>query len=233
MRTVCFVLGTYNRRAMLENALRSIHHAAHGVKYDIAVVDGGSTDGSREWLARQKDVVLICQTGPLTGAVPAFNLGFGHAVDAGYDYVFHFNDDAEIVTENSIMRAITMMDDDQSIGEVAFELDLRGSYNFEFINGYIYANFGLVRTKAGIQAAQAQGDPHGRLWWNPIYKTYGGDSEFGIWLWKTGWKVHGGHGLRVHDLNAQDELRKGNDCSNPNRKDSEIFWDRWRGWTGP
>jgi glycosyltransferase involved in cell wall biosynthesis len=192
------------------------------------VVDGGSTDGSRAWLAAQPDVVLIGQRGPLTGAVKAFNLGFGYAVTNGFQYVAHLNDDAEIVaTENALEDTVHQLDRNPQIGAIAFAYNLYGEYAFSYVNGRLYSNFGVIRAWAGMEVAAAQGDPTGRNWWNPIYRTYGADSEFGVWLHKLGWQVVDSE-HRVNDLNVQDELRKLNGCDDPDRPDTKLFWRRWR-----
>lgn len=224
------VFGTFNRFPLLKKAIASVRQAVVSCgEYEIVVVDGGSTDGSREWLREQPCVKLIEQEGPLTGAVAAFNLGFGYCVDAGYDYVCHLNDDAEIITDDGIGRAIGVMIADQQVGEVAFEIDLRGDWAFEYINGVPYANFGVVRRDVGMAVARAQGDETGRNWWNPIYRTYGADTEFGVWVWKLGFRVFEGQGIRVHDANELDELRKGNAGGDGNKNgDSDLFWSRWK-----
>lgn len=226
-KSVAIVFGTFNRKALLERAVASVRTRTGPHPYQIVVVDGGSTDGSLAWLAEQPDVHTIRQEGPLTGAVIAFNLGFGYAVDEGFDYVMHLNDDAELV-RGSIAEAIGIMERDPKVGEVAFEFDLRGGWGFETVNGAIYANFGVIAREAGMAVARIQGDPTGRAWWNPIYRTYGADSEFGVWLWKLGYRVHPGIGLRVHDANELDELREKNLANDPDRPDSRLFWSRWR-----
>lgn len=223
---VAVVLGTYNRIDHLREAIDSVRLNA-GVTHHFIVVDGGSADGSRRWLADQQDVTLVGQRGPLTGAVAAFNLGFALAVERGYDYVFHFNDDAALVTPGGLGGAMRMMESDSGVGAVAFEHDFRGLWGFENIHGYIYPNFGLVRREAGIQVAAAQGDETGRAWWNPIYHTYAADSEFGCWLHRMGWKVSAAIGLRVRDAKCDDMLRKLNRGDDPDRPDSKLFWSRW------
>lgn len=224
---VAIVFGTYNRLSYLQRACASVRMAAGGTDVTMVVVDGGSTDGSRAWLADQADVVLIGQRGPLTGATRAFNLGFGYAVDAGFPFIGHFNDDAEFVTPGMLEDAVRRLEADASLGEVAFEFDLRGGWAFEEVHGRTYANFGLVRREAGMEVAKRQGDASGRNWWNPIYRTYGADCEFGCWLWHMGKGVLPAHGLRVHDCGAQDVLRIHNEAGNPNRHDSQLFWRRW------
>jgi len=226
---VVVVLGTYNRLSFLKDAICSARRAIGGLTYKIVVVDGGSVDGSQKWLHEQPDVHLIEQSGPLTGAVVAFNLGFGYAVDVGSEFVMHINDDCIIEGVNAIRIAADMLVANPSAGAVAFQFDLRGPWVHEFVHSYVYVNFGLIRTRAGKQVAIKQGDPTGRKWWNPIYYTYGADSEFGVWLHHLGWGVIPSSELRVHDRagETQDELRELNQANNPARPDSTLFWKRW------
>jgi glycosyltransferase involved in cell wall biosynthesis len=221
------VLGTYNRRAMLERAIASAHSAAGKIPITIVVVDGGSVDGSQEWLRSQSNVVLIEQQLPLTGAVRAFNLGFGYAVDQGFPFVVHFNDDAEFVTDAAIEKAVGILQSKPRVGEVAFEFDLRGPWGFDSIHNRWYANFGIIRREVGMDVARRQGDPTGRAWWNPIYRTYGADAELGCWIWAMGLEIERGFGLRVHDCCANDDLRQINEGHNPHRTDSRLFAQRW------
>lgn len=228
---IAIVYGTFNRFELLKAAAASVRLASRGLGHsgtvDQIIVDGGSTDGSREWLEQQPDVVLIEQELPLTGAVRAFNLGFAYAVEHGYDYVGHHNDDAQILTEGAFVGAIAMMDLDPKIGEVAFAFDLYrpGDFKLAHVNGKLYANYGLIRREAGMAVAREQGDPDGKAWWNPIYRTYGADTEFGVQLWRLGWRVEGARNIRVRDLNAQDDMRKLNEGD---YADSKLFWSRWR-----
>lgn len=224
---LCVVFGTYNRLSFLQKAVASVREHA-GMPVDFIIVDGGSKDGSIEWLDEQDDVDLIRQEGPLTGAVIAFNLGFARAVEAEYPFVFHFNDDAELVTPGALVGAVEVMKAQPELGAVAFEFDLRGSWGFELVHGMTYPNFGVIRREAGMEVARAQGDPEGKKWWNPIYRTYGADTELGMWLYRLGWSVLPAVGWRVHDCGAQDELRELNLSYNPNREDSRLFWTRWR-----
>ena len=225
--SLAVVLGSFNRLASLRTSLDSVRRCA-GMPFTFIVVDGGSTDGTREYLASQPDVVLIGQRGPLTGAVRAFNLGFAYAVDEGFEFIGHFNDDAACQTEGMWARAVQMLEDDPSAAAVAFEIDLWNRWGFDNVHGKVYTNFGVYRAGASKAIACAQGDPTGRAFWNPIYRTYGADSEHGAWAWKLGYHVIAAKGLRVHDLQVKDAMREANEAGGPAvRPDSILFRQRW------
>ena len=59
--TISIVLGSYNRKSFIKNALKTIRENYISVPYEIIVIDGGSTDGSISYLAKQKDLILILQ----------------------------------------------------------------------------------------------------------------------------------------------------------------------------
>lgn len=226
MNRIAIVLGTYNRLPCLQGLVTSVRDKAGTDEYDLIIVDGGSIDGSWEWLKEQPDVIPVPEEGGLQGAVHAFNLGFAIAVERKYPYIVHLNDDAELATDGMLVAARKIIDEHPMVGEVAFEFDLRGPYGFDQWNGKILANFGMVRREAGMEVARRQGDPTGRLWWNSrYYKTYGGDSEFSCFMHALGWEIFPGRNLRVHDLNAQDGLR---DRNSVNQTDTQKFFERWQ-----
>jgi len=225
---IIVVLGTYNRLGALKEAIGSIRETLKDHLDMIAISDGGSKDGTREWLLEQrKDIASFFFEGPLTGAVKAFNQGFAWAVCQGAPYVMHFNDDA--ILEGDIEDALDVLDNSPSVGEVAFAFDLwtPGSFHHDHINGVPYANYGLIRREAGIAVAKAQGDDQGLNWWDPSYFTYAADTQFGVWLWKLGYRVHSIDSVRVRDLRIDDALRA-NNSGERREADSKLFWSRWR-----
>jgi glycosyltransferase involved in cell wall biosynthesis len=58
---ISVVLGAYNRYWFLKRAIASIRQELIGIPHEIIVVDGGSTDGSLNWLIKQKDIISIVQ----------------------------------------------------------------------------------------------------------------------------------------------------------------------------
>lgn len=58
---ISVVLGSLNRSDLLRIVIDSVRRELDGLRGEIIVVDGGSTDGSVEWLIRQQDVITIIQ----------------------------------------------------------------------------------------------------------------------------------------------------------------------------
>jgi glycosyltransferase involved in cell wall biosynthesis len=58
---VSIVMGAYNRLEFLKLAIESAREETKHIPHEILVVDGGSDDGSLEWLMAQKDIVTIIQ----------------------------------------------------------------------------------------------------------------------------------------------------------------------------
>ncbi len=122
---------------------------------EVIVVDGGSTDGTREWLAGRSDLRVILEP-RREGAVKAFNKGFRAA--AGH-YVMWLNDDA-FPLPGSVEAAVGMIErpDLAGVGLIAFyhnwhnernvldRIEHDGqTYELCHVRGYPYANFGLIR----------------------------------------------------------------------------------------
>ncbi|TAL70785.1 MAG: glycosyltransferase [Bacteroidetes bacterium] len=60
---VSVVLGSYNRLKFLKYTVQSIRNEMKDADFphEIIVIDGGSNDGSLEWLMKQKDIITIVQ----------------------------------------------------------------------------------------------------------------------------------------------------------------------------
>lgn len=58
---VSIVLGAYNRLEFIKIVIQNAREEVKNIPHEIIVVDGGSTDGSLEWLVTQKDIITIAQ----------------------------------------------------------------------------------------------------------------------------------------------------------------------------
>jgi glycosyltransferase involved in cell wall biosynthesis len=229
---VAVVMATYNRLGLLQKAIASTRRSVGDLGYVIVVVDGGSDDGTREWLVKQPDVQSIWQELPLTGAVKAYNLGFEHAVGTEAPFICIINDDDQFIAHNGayeIAEAVDQMLVDRSIGGVTFETDLRGEWDCERWRDKSYCNKGVVRRSALMASARAQGDPEGCRFWSTEWKTYAADTQAGLLIWKLGWSIVEGKGLRVRD-NARDggdAMRKANVDDYVKGGTAKVFTQRW------
>ncbi len=151
---VSIVVPTYNRLSLLQRCVDKIRLTVRQAR-EIIVIDGTSTDGTRDWLAKQPDLKVILEP-RREGAVAAFNRGFRAATG---HYVMWLNDDA-FPLPGSVEAAIGLLErpDLESVGMVAFyhnwhsdrnvldRIDHEGeSYEICHVRGHPYANFGLLR----------------------------------------------------------------------------------------
>jgi len=74
---ISIVTPVFNSVRWIELCLQSVRHALQGQSYEHIVVDGGSTDGTLEYLRQQKDILLI--PGPDKGMYDALNKGMATA----------------------------------------------------------------------------------------------------------------------------------------------------------
>lgn len=210
---ISVVTGTFNRLSALSAMITSARRAAVCLKIEFVIVDGGSTDGTLDYLRAQSDVKLI-EHGELRGAIKAFCEG---ARAAKGDYVILANDDVQF-HEQSILRAFVHLESTSTVGAVAF-MDNRpivegGSTDYKAQmqvaldpngNGCSvpYAQVGMFRRWLGDMCG----------WWgidDPIMsqaRTYGGDNYLSSRIWEHGYTVDVVKGAIVHDYILLDALR--------------------------
>jgi GT2 family glycosyltransferase len=159
---VSVVLGTYQRRHFLEAVLETIRAELEGISHQIIIVDGGSTDGTIDFLLKQKDVILIVQQniGQWKGS-PVIKRSWGYFMNLGFrassgKYICMLSDDC-LVIPGAIKNGIKFFDKQLSmgikLGSVAFywrnwpeEIDYRVGItwgNNMFVNHGLYLNSAL------------------------------------------------------------------------------------------
>ena len=74
---ISIITPVFNSVRWIELCLQSVRHALQGQSYEHIIVDGGSTDGTLEYLKQQKDICLI--PGPDKGMYDALNKGMAAA----------------------------------------------------------------------------------------------------------------------------------------------------------
>ncbi len=225
-RIVSIVVPTFNRLERLErcidNIRRNVVHAS-----EVIVVDGGSTDGTRDWLSRQSDLGVILEPWR-EGAVRAFNKGFRAATG---HYLMWLNDDAYPLP-GSVEAAVAMIEgpDPADIGIVAFyhnwhsernvldRVERDGeTYELCHIRGYPYANFGLIRRSLLEKVGYA----------DERYYFFGFDPDLSLKVQlEEGLGVIGCRSALIHHDEFHDE-RKQDDLAVGEEDNAKLFakWD--------
>ncbi|WP_048745176.1 methyltransferase domain-containing protein [Paenibacillus sp. P22] len=107
------VMLTFNQLEYTKQCIESIRSYTEPNTYELIIVDNGSTDGSREWLAEQEDIRLLLNEE---------NVGFpkgcnqGISMSAG-EQILLLNNDV-VVTTNWLSNMLTCLYSDNSIGAV-------------------------------------------------------------------------------------------------------------------
>lgn len=199
---VSIVVPTFNRLKHLKRCIDEIRHNVTSPN-EVIVIDGGSTDGTREWLVTREDLRIILES-RREGAVKAFNKGFRAATGR---YVMWLNDDAYPLP-GSVEAAIAMIErpDLSDVGLVAFyhnwhnernvldRVEHEGqTYELCHVRGYPYANFGLIRRSLLERIGFA----------DERYYFFGFDPDLSL-------KVQLGEGLKV--IGCRDALIRHEEC---------------------
>lgn len=237
---VSFVTGTYNRITSLQRLFASIRaQILPGIEYEFVVCDGGSTDGTLEWLRQQPDTVPI-EDGELKGAISAFTRA---AFTARGKYVMLLNDDVE-VKPGAILPAIVHLENTPSCGAVAYK-DNRPIPPYYDTSVYktlrmpaivkgkqdyvIYAQVGMFRKWLGDKVHWWMGE-HDEM---AGARTYGGDNCLSAHIWRYGYSVDEVEACIVHDYVIEDELRKLIRDSGQSNDDSMYYYNQWpKEWQG-
>ena len=86
----------YNGRGHLERCLPSLERVAYPGPFDVTVIDNGSTDGSREFIARRHPRVRVLPLGANLGFAAAYNIAIRQATA---DVVVLLNNDTRVQPE--------------------------------------------------------------------------------------------------------------------------------------
>jgi GT2 family glycosyltransferase len=221
-RIVSIVIPTFNRFDRLQRCIDRIEQNVSSPS-EVIVVDGGSTDGTRDWLARRRDLRVILEP-EREGAVRAFNKGFRAATG---HYVMWLNDDAYPLP-GAVGAAVAMIERPElaDVGVVAFYHNWHSernvldrvkhngeTYELCHVRGYPYANFGLLRRELLKQVGFA----------DERYYFFGFDPDLSLKVqFEAGLKVIGCRQALIHHEEHHDE-RKVADLTIGQEDNAKLF----------
>jgi GT2 family glycosyltransferase len=224
--TVSIVIATYRRLGWLKRCLGQVARNVH-ITHELIVVDGGSDDGTPEWVAAQPDVRLHVER-ERGGCCRAYNIGFRLARG---EYVMWLNDDAYPLP-GAVENAIRLLErsDMHDVGVAAFyhtasdlwnelhavEHDGR-RYSVLHVRGYPYANFGLLRRALLEQVGYLDEGYHFCAW----------DPDLSLKVQRQmGLKVLGVPDALIYHEEHVDERKEG-DAGEIRRRDNERLFAKW------
>lgn len=227
---VSIVMGSFNRKWYLQQTVACLRHELKSVGGEIIIVEGGSTDGSVEWLAHQKDVVLILQhnKGAWQGQ-PLERRTWGGFMNLGFKcarnkYVLMVSDDV-ILEAGALAKGVqefeVALTSGEKLGALAFpwlEWPIQQKLWVRKVFGQVYVNHGLFLR----QALEEVG------WIDENYQFYFGDFDLCMKLRGKGYKISVAHNaLAMHNYHANTFLRKSN--TSLSQHDADKLLKKWSG----
>ena len=126
---VFVVIVTFNRIELLK---RSIESVRANQPFGIIVINNGSTDGTKEWLDSQPDLIVIHQKN--VGGSGGFYTGIKHAYNMGADWIWCMDDD--VFPRTDCLKNLLNNTTDKNIGILAPRRIMDGKIFCHDFQGY-------------------------------------------------------------------------------------------------
>ena len=157
------LVGTYNRLELLKKVIDSIHTQTQ-CPHEVIVIDGGSTDGTIEYLRSRHDITPVFQ-GKLLGASRAYNEVW-RQVEC--KYTCWLSDDTELAN-GGLDLAVQLLENDPEIGMVGLKTkDVVGPWTDLPYTGAL-SEYGILNCNHGVLSMELLRSVG---YFNQDYKTY-------------------------------------------------------------
>jgi glycosyltransferase involved in cell wall biosynthesis len=227
---ISIVIGTFNRKQMLINCIKSIRSNGITVPYETIVIDGGSEDGTTDWLSDQQDILTIIHHNRVSkdGHI-LMKRSWGYFMNLGFrsaegKYICMLSDDL-YVHPDAIMSGYNLLeaDNDQALGACAFPFrDCFISEQF-----FIYKAF---QDKTLVNHGMYRGQLLANLGWidEENYQFYLADTDLSLKIWNRGYQIAvSWNSLVDHFRFDFDPKRAENLALSQESQDSERFKQIW------
>ena len=189
---VSVVLGTYNRLSFLKLTIASIRQelAALNCGSEIIIVDGGSTDGTLAWLAKQKDIITIIQHNRGVWRDKKIERhSWGYFMNLGFKcaqgkYICMLSDDCLVVPgaiKNGQELFEKKLTDGEKVGAIAFfwrNWPKQKKYNVGWSFNRIFVNHGMY-LRSVLEKINFIDEDH--------YFFYYADGDLSFRIWEAGY----------------------------------------------
>ena len=190
---ISIVIGSYQRKNLLQKTIESIRNNNIQLPFEIIVVDGGSDDGSIDWLIQQKDIITIVQhnRGEFNGK-PIKRRSWGYFMNLCFKaaqgfYVLMLSDDCLLLPDavnNGIDHYTRLEREGKRIGGVAFYFrnwpEEKKYYVRKTLGGKLMVNHGIF-LKHALERVNYVDEER--------YVFYKADSDLCLKMWQAGYEI--------------------------------------------
>ena len=189
------VIGTRNRREILENCLNALIGKIR-TDHQIIVIDAGSTDGTIEYLQSIKGIHLVYDGRPI-GQAQSYNRVF-RSLDS--QYICWLSDD-NVVLPGMLDTAVNILGGNNKIGLVALKVkDVTGRHTDKPYLGGLYKT-GILNCNQGV----IRSDLFRKIgYFDESFKNYGIDPDVTTKVLLSGYRVVYTKALAIHHFRNHD-----------------------------